>query len=232
MSTKSKLAAEKKAASKSLRKSPKKSPKKKTKKKIKWQAVDWRTFSPEPVIGVDEVGRGCLAGPVYAAAVILNPEVDVSEYTDSKLIAEPRRKELAEQIKKHHQFGVGFATVEEIDELNIFQASCLAMQRAIEALGVTGGHVLVDGKFPIKCLKGYEQTPIIKGDLRCKAIAAASIVAKVARDEYMKELHQEYPQYGLKAHKGYATPLHRKLIKTHKPTIIHRKTFAGVKEHL
>jgi ribonuclease HII len=200
--------------------------------KIEWPLVDWRDFSPGPVIGVDEVGRGCLAGPVYAAAVILNPDIDVSEYTDSKLISEPRRGILAEEIKRHHKAGIGFASVEEIDELNIFQAAMLAMHRAIEKLEVKTGHVLVDGKFPIKSLKGFKQTPIIKGDLRCKPISAASILAKVVRDQLMKDLHQEYPVYGFEKHKGYATPTHKKLIKDHRPCILHRKSFSGVKEHL
>lgn len=202
------------------------------KKKTEWPSIDWQDFGPAPVIGVDEVGRGCLAGPVYAAAVILNPEHDVSAYTDSKLISEPRREIMAVQIAECHHTGLGFATVEEIDQLNIFRASQLAMIRAIENLNVTGGHVLVDGKFLLPGLSGFEQTAIIKGDLRCKPISAASILAKVTRDQLMKTLHQEFPVYGFEKHKGYATPQHKSLIQINKPCHWHRKTFAGVKEHL
>lgn len=201
-------------------------------KKNLWPEIDWTQFSPAPVIGVDEVGRGCLAGPVYAAAVVLDPKIDVSAYTDSKLISEPRRRILAEQIQKYHQTGIGFATVEEIDELNILQAAGLAMKRAVDNLGLTKGHILVDGKFPIKDLKGFKQTPLIKGDLRCKPISAASILAKVVRDQLMKDLHQELPQYEFEKHKGYGTPAHKSLIAIHKPCYQHRKSFAGVKEHL
>lgn len=201
-------------------------------KEVEWPAMDWRDFSPGPIIGVDEVGRGCLAGPVYAAAVILNPEINVTEYTDSKLLSEPRREVLAAEIQKHHRTGVGFASVEEIDQLNIFHAAMLAMKRAVEQLGVKRGHILVDGKFRIKNLKGFRQTPIIKGDLRCKPISAASILAKVVRDQLMKKHHLEYPVYEFQSHKGYATPEHKALIKLHRPCVLHRKEFAGVKEYL
>lgn len=194
--------------------------------------IMWREFSPSPIIGVDEVGRGCLAGPVYAAAVIFKSDELIDLVTDSKLISEERREELAELICKAHHVGIGSATVEEIDELNILQASLLAMKRAIEALGVKGGHVLVDGNQKIPNLLGYEQTTIIKGDLRAAPISAASIVAKVTRDRLMKELGVQYPVYGFEAHKGYSTPVHKNSIVEHGPCIVHRKTFAGVKEYL
>ncbi|MDG0816520.1 ribonuclease HII [Bdellovibrio sp. PAP01] len=194
--------------------------------------IMWREFSPSPIIGVDEVGRGCLAGPVYAAAVIFKSDELIDLVTDSKLISEERREELAELICKAHHVGIGHATVEEIDELNILQASLLAMKRAIEALGVKGGHVLVDGNQKIPNLQGYEQTTIIKGDLRAAPISAASIVAKVTRDRLMKELGVQYPVYGFEAHKGYSTPIHKNSIAEHGPCIVHRKSFAGVKEHL
>lgn len=194
--------------------------------------VEWRDYSPEPVIGVDEVGRGCLAGPVYAAAVILKSD-DLNELvTDSKLLTEERREELAEIICKNHRVGIGFATVEEIDQINILQASLLAMKRAIEQLGVQGGHVLVDGNQKIPNLAGFEQSTIVKGDLRAAPISAASIVAKVTRDRLMKELGAKYPQYGFQEHKGYSTPVHKTSIETHGPCRVHRKSFAGVKEHL
>lgn len=201
------------------------------KKKIRWPALDWHSYTPSPVIGVDEVGRGCLAGPVCAAAVILNPDVSARAYKDSKMLSEARREALAQEIQQHHRWGIGFASVEEINQLNIFHASLLAMKRAVQQLGVKRGHILVDGKFPIRNMKSFRQTPIIKGDLRCKAISAASILAKVARDQLMKQLHQEYPVYDFQRHKGYSTPQHKELIKIYRPCAIHRRHFAGVKEH-
>lgn len=205
----------------------------KTKKALlEYPKVEWRDYSPMPVIGVDEVGRGCLAGPVYAAAVILKTD-DLNELvTDSKLLTEERREELAEIICQNHHVGIGFATVEEIDQINILQASLLAMKRAIEQLGVTTGHVLVDGNQKIPNLAGFEQSTIVKGDLRAAPISAASIVAKVTRDRLMKELGEKYPQYGFQEHKGYSTPVHKTSIETHGPCRVHRKSFAGVKEHL
>ncbi len=194
--------------------------------------VEWRDFSPAPIIGVDEVGRGCLAGPVYAAAVIFKSDVANDLVTDSKLLSEERREELAEIILKEHHVGIGCATVEEIDEINILQASLLAMKRAIENLGVTSGHVLVDGNMKIPNLQGFEQTPIVKGDLRAAPISAASIVAKVTRDRLMKKLAEQYPHYGFEAHKGYSTPVHKQSIVAHGPCEVHRKSFAGVKEYV
>lgn len=194
--------------------------------------IDWKEFSPNPVIGVDEVGRGCLAGPVYAAAVIFRSEELTDLVTDSKLLSEKRREELAEQILKEHQVGIGSASVEEIDELNILNAALLAMKRAVETLGVRSGHVLVDGNKKIPDLVGFEQTTIIKGDLRVAPISAASIVAKVTRDRLMKELGTQYPVYGFEVHKGYSTVKHKQSIGEFGPCGEHRKTFAGVKEHL
>ena len=221
-----------KSAKKSPAGRPDKASLRKSKKKNEWPELDWRDFNPAPVIGVDEVGRGCLAGPVYAAAVVLNLETDVSAYTDSKLISELRREELAIEICESHQTGLGFATVEEIDQLNIFRASQLAMVRAIQSLNLKRGHILVDGKFTLPGLEGFQQTALIKGDLRCKPISAASILAKVTRDQLMKTLHQEFPIYGFKQHKGYGTPAHKALIKKNKPCLWHRRTFSGVKEFL
>ncbi|MFM6929569.1 MAG: ribonuclease HII [Bdellovibrio sp.] len=194
--------------------------------------IDWRKFGPEPVIGVDEVGRGCLAGPVYAAAVIFDSGELQNTVTDSKLLSEERREELALLIKEKHKVGIGYATVEEIDEINILQASLLAMKRAIENLGVTSGHVLVDGNQKIPNLVGFEQTTVVKGDLRVAPISAASIVAKVTRDNLMKELGVKFPVYGFKEHKGYSTPVHKKSIVEHGPCDHHRKSFAGVKEYV
>lgn len=211
-----------------------------------FEPIDWRKFSPSDrvlgagdsfsksfrVVGVDEVGRGCLAGPVYAAAVSFNSDFLSDLVTDSKLLSEKRREELAKEIKAHHQVGVGFASVEEIDEINILQASLLAMKRAVEDLGATSGHLLIDGNKKIPHLSAkFQQTTIVKGDLRVSLISAASIVAKVTRDQLMKELALSYPHYGFEAHKGYSTAAHKKSILTYGPCIVHRRTFAGVKEH-
>ncbi len=210
----------------------------KTKTSSKEQAlppVNWKTFSPAPVVGVDEVGRGCLAGPVYAAAVCLKSDHLVESFTDSKVLSEKRREELAPLIWEHHWVGLGFATVEEIDEINIFQASLLAMKRAVQELeknmNSSTGHLLVDGSFKVPGLT-CQQTTLVKGDLRCAPISAASIVAKVTRDQLMKKLGEKFPAYGFESHKGYAAPTHKKAISEVGPCLHHRRTFAGVKEHL
>jgi ribonuclease HII len=197
--------------------------------------IDYKDFSPGPVVGVDEVGRGCLAGPVYAAAVCLRSDEAIESLTDSKLISEKRREELSPLILQHHWCGLGFATVEEIDELNIFKASLLAMKRAVEnleaSMGQKTGHLLVDGSFKVPGLE-RKQTALVKGDLRCLPISAASIVAKVARDQLMKDLALEYPNYGFEKHKGYASPIHKKAIADIGPCKVHRRSFSGVKEYL
>ncbi|MBL7669648.1 MAG: ribonuclease HII [Bdellovibrionaceae bacterium] len=206
--------------------------------------VDHLLFFPKPIIGVDEVGRGCLAGNVYAAAVILDDKYIPTGLADSKALSAKRREVLSKQIWEHHQVGLGIATVEEIEELNILQASLLAMQRAVQALmGQAAlvanaadrggsGHVLVDGVFKIPDLKGFFQTTIIQGDSRAMPIAAASIVAKVARDQEMLRLDQVHPQYEFAKHKGYSTLLHKENIKKYGPCPLHRRTFAGVKEYV
>lgn len=197
-----------------------------------FEKIDWRSFSPAPIIGVDEVGRGCLAGPVYAAAVIFRSDLLSDLVTDSKLLSEKRREELAEQILKEHHVGIGSASVEEIDQINILNAALLAMKRAVEQLGVVSGHILVDGNKKIPNLPSFAQTTIVKGDLRAAPISAASIVAKVTRDRLMKELGAQYPVYGFEVHKGYSTPVHKQSIVAHGPCIEHRTTFAGVKEFI
>lgn len=202
------------------------------KKQQEFDKIDWKIFGPQPVIGVDEVGRGCLAGPVYAAACILKSDELVELMTDSKLIKEKNRTVIAEQIQLKHHVAIGFATVEEIESLNILNAALLAMKRAVENLGVNEGHILVDGNKKIPGLEKFQQTTIVKGDLRVAPISAASIVAKVARDQMMYEMDKKFPQYQFAVHKGYATPIHRKAIQEFGPTAIHRKTFGGVKEYL
>ena len=193
---------------------------------------EWQNISPAPVIGVDEVGRGCLAGPVYAAAAIININRDYSQYTDSKALSAKRREEYCVHIKANHQVCVGFATIEEISKLNILQASLLAMKRAVEGLGYKSGHVLVDGNKQIPNLIGFQQTTIVKGDLRVSPIAAASIVAKVTRDQLMIDAAKEFPLYGFEMHKGYCTKAHKEAIASVGPCRLHRPTFAGVKEYL
>ncbi len=201
-------------------------------KKQSWEPFEWAHLNPSPIIGVDEVGRGCLAGPVYAGAVILNMKKKYSPYTDSKLLSAGRREILATEIELVHHVGIGFATVEEIDELNILRASLLAMARAVAALGLKSGHLLVDGNQKIPGLHTFKQTTVIKGDLRAQPIAAASIVAKVTRDRLLMELENQFPVYGFSKHKGYSTVQHKAAIAQHGPCTIHRRTFAGVREHL
>lgn len=196
-------------------------------KKKKLPMIDWVSIGPAPVVGVDEVGRGCLAGPVVAAAVILS-KPSKKLFFDSKVLTEARREELFEIIKRDHSWAVGFASVVEIDRINIFHASHLAMRRAVNALQVKNGHVLVDGKFKIPYLRGMLQTALIKGDSRAEPVSAASIVAKVTRDRLMKELAGKFPHYGFEIHKGYATEFHREALKKHGPCKHHRRNFNGV----
>lgn len=194
---------------------------------------NWQDLARDfTVVGVDEVGRGCLAGPVYAAAVILDLNQDFSAYTDSKKLTAKRREVLSSHIFRHHQAAIGVASVDEITEFNIFQASMLAMRRAISSLQLSGRiHVLVDGHLKIPELK-YDQTPLVKGDLRASPIAAASIVAKVARDRLMAETAKVFPHYGFEKHKGYCTKEHKEAIKVWGPCKLHRPSFSGVKEYL
>ncbi|MCY4512863.1 MAG: ribonuclease HII [Bdellovibrionales bacterium] len=194
-----------------------------------FEPVDYQQFNPKPVIGVDEAGRGCLAGPVFAGAVILNfPE----KFWDSKSLSPQRREELAQTIKNNHCYGVGTASVEEIDTLNIHRASLLAMKRAVENLNVKGGHLLIDGKFIIQKLANFSQTPLIKGDQRADPIMAASIIAKTERDKLLRSFQKDYPKYMFEDHKGYATKKHKAAIQQYGPCPLHRKSFSGVKEHL
>ncbi len=192
----------------------------------------WNSCKPAPIIGVDEVGRGCLAGPVYACAVVINEDNPYSLYTDSKKLSAKKRTEYKAHILEHHQYGIGFATVEEITKHNILKASLLAMYRAVKKLELTSGHILVDGNQLIPGLNEFSQTTVVKGDLRVPAIAAASIVAKVTRDDLLDEFSEEYPNYGFEKHKGYGTKIHKEALKNWGPTPLHRPTFAGVKELL
>ena len=181
-----------------------------------------------PVCGVDEAGRGPWAGPVSAGAVILNPDDLPPGIDDSKALTEKRRDELAIQIKARAvAWGVGFASVEEIDELNILKATGLAMCRAIEQLAVTPVAALVDGnyRFALPC----EVQTVVKGDSLSLSIAAASILAKTARDRLMIELDDRHPGYGFASHKGYNAPVHQNALNTLGPCPAHRRSWAPIK---
>lgn len=190
---------------------------------------EWKALS-FPLIAVDEVGRGCLAGPVVAAALYLDHSLVEFDprITDSKKISPKKREELAQQISSEYRVSIGQASPQEIDEINIFQASFLAMKRAIEGLKVNGAFVLVDGAYKIPGLKGFEQMALIKGDLRAQPIGAASIVAKVYRDQLMVDACDQYPGYGFEVHKGYATKVHKQALQKLGPTLLHRHSFRGV----
>ena len=199
-----------------------------------FEAFDWKTLMKEgPVIGVDEVGRGCLAGHVYAAACVLNVKKEFEHYTDSKLLSEKKRKLYSDQIKQDHQYCIAYATVEEIEEHNILGASLLAMKRAVDGLGIGAGTVLVDGNKIIPGLDpSYQQITLVKGDLRAHPVAAAAILAKVERDSYITKLGEDYPEYGFSGHKAYATKDHKEAIAKFGPSPLHRRSFKGVKEFL
>ncbi len=162
------------------------------------------------IVGVDEVGRGCLVGNVVAGAVILPDDFDLPELTDSKKLSEKKRKTLYAQITQQCQWAVGEASANEIDEINILQATMLAMKRAVENLSIQYHQVLVDGN---RCPELNNCQAIIKGDLTEPVISAASIIAKVTRDRQMFELDELYPAYGFSKHKGYGTKQHLQALK-------------------
>lgn len=176
------------------------------------------------ICGVDEAGRGPLAGDVYAAAVILNDETLIEGLNDSKKLSEKRREELFDIIiQKADAYCIATATAAEIDELNILQATMLAMKRAVDELNIQPELALVDGnRLPqLSCNAEY----VIKGDAKSASIAAASVLAKVARDRYMKKLAKEYPQYAFDKHKGYGTKLHYEMIEKYGISEVHRISF-------
>lgn len=183
------------------------------------------------VAGVDEVGRGPLAGPVVTAAVILDPGRPIEGLADSKKLTEKRREQLFEVIKERAlAWALGRAEVDEIDELNILQATMLAMQRAVAALDPQPEHALIDGN---RCPKlSCTSEAIVKGDSRIPAIAAASILAKVSRDREMVEMDASYPGYGLAGHKGYPTKAHIAALQELGVSPIHRRSFGPVKKLL
>ena len=177
-----------------------------------------------PVCGVDEAGRGPLAGPVFAAAVILPPGLETLGLNDSKKLSEKKRDLLFDEIReKAVAYSIASANEKEIDDLNILNATFLAMQRAVEGLSVRPALALIDGNR--KPGTGIEELTIVKGDAKCISIAAASILAKVSRDRYMLALDREYPQYQFAKHKGYPTALHYEMIKTYGVSPVHRLSF-------
>lgn len=181
------------------------------------------------IAGVDEVGRGPLAGPVVTAAVILNPNAPIEGLTDSKKLTEAQREELALEIKEKAMcWALGRAEVEEIDRINILQATMLAMQRAVKSLQQMPEYILVDGNRTPRFACPSEA--IIKGDLTVPEISAASIVAKVSRDQEMQQYEQQYPGYGLGKHKGYPTKAHIAAIAELGVTAIHRRSYGPVRK--
>ena len=175
--------------------------------------------------GCDEAGRGCLAGAVYAAAVILPPDFRNELLNDSKQLSEKQRYALRPVIEQEAvAWAVGIVTPEEIDRINILNASFLAMHRAIGQLSVTPQHLLIDGN-RFKPYPGIAHTCVVKGDGKYEAIAAASILAKTYRDDYMNELHEKYPMYDWKSNKGYPTKTHRAAIARYGTTPYHRQSF-------
>lgn len=183
------------------------------------------------VCGVDEAGRGPLAGPVFAAAVILDPLRPIEGLRDSKKLTEARRDELAPLIREHSlAWAIAECSCEEIDSINILQATMLAMRRAVEALQTVPTLALIDGnRCPQMEVRAHA---IVEGDDKVNAISAASILAKTARDAALVRLHDLYPQYGFDQHKGYGTPLHLERLRLHGPSPAHRRSFAPVRNLL
>ena len=180
------------------------------------------------ICGVDEAGRGPLAGAVFAAAVILNPARPISGLADSKMLSEKRRDALALMIREHAlAWCVAVASVEEIDAINILQATLLAMKRAVEGLGMTPDEVVIDGLHVPKI--AMRSRALVQGDRLMAEISAASILAKTARDAEMVAMHQQYPHYGFAQHKGYGTAAHLQALHGHGPCPIHRRSFAPVR---
>lgn len=197
---------------------------------ISGPSFDIELAHPGPVIGVDEAGRGPLAGPVVAAAVILDRGRVPDGVNDSKKLSEKARARICADIRAVAQVGVGIATVAEIDEINILWATMLAMERAVAALGVAPGMVLVDGN---RCPRwDHPSQAVIGGDAKCLSIAAASIIAKETRDAMMMEYDRQYPGYGWASNKGYGSRQHMDGLARLGPTPIHRRSFAPVAQRL
>jgi ribonuclease HII len=195
-------------------------------------AIQW-DCAPAIVAGVDEAGRGPLAGPVVSAAVVLDNDVTLPGLRDSKSLTPGQRERLARDIRRcSRAFAVALATAEEIDALNILEATLRAMARAVQKLKLTPTHVRVDGN-RLPRFDGLARTvvaeAVVRGDALVPAISAASILAKVCRDRLMQRCHRRYPQYGFDCHKGYPTPRHLEALARHGPCPIHRRTFGPVR---
>ena len=194
---------------------------------VEQKSLDWDL--PGLVAGVDEAGRGPLAGPVFAAAVILDELSPISGLADSKKLSPQKRERLYDVIKAQALcFCVATASVQEIDEMNILQATLLAMQRAVKGLRLKPSKVLVDGnRLPVLDIRAEA---IVRGDSKFASISAASILAKVERDRWCLEIDAQFPLYGFKSHKGYGTAVHLQALKQHGPCVWHRKSFAPVSQ--
>ena len=192
---------------------------------LKQKSLDWDL--PGLMAGVDEAGRGPLAGPVFAAAVILDDLLPIQGLADSKKLTPKKREHLYEIIKAQALcFCVATASVEEIDQLNILQATLLAMQRAVKGLRLKPSKVLVDGnRLPVLDIRAEA---IVKGDSTVPSISAASILAKVERDRWCVEVDAQFPNYGFLTHKGYGTQMHLRALQEHGPCVLHRRSFAPV----
>ncbi|HLL18127.1 MAG TPA: ribonuclease HII [Rubrivivax sp.] len=199
------------------------------KKRFRFEQLGLGWDLPGLVAGVDEAGRGPLAGPVYAAAVILDDTKPIRGLADSKVLTEQRREELYARIRDRALCcSVASASVEEIDALNILQATMLAMRRAVDGLRLSPQRVVVDGnRLPVLPMMA---AAVIDGDALVSAISAASILAKVERDRLCHQLHEQHPNYNFAAHKGYSTPEHLAALVRHGPCAIHRRSFAPVRE--
>ena len=193
---------------------------------------EYRTRWGSVLAGIDEAGRGPLAGPVVAACVALAPGVKLRGVKDSKVLTADGREEAAERIRaKAIAIGVGVGSVEEVDAHNIRMATLIAMRRALEALGISPQGLLIDGKDAIWA-EGVPCQAVIDGDAKSQAVAAASIIAKVTRDRLMVGEHERFPEYGFANHKGYSTPEHIEALRCHGPCTIHRRSFRPVWELL
>ncbi|MGG1574423.1 ribonuclease HII [Fictibacillus sp. NRS-1165] len=189
---------------------------------------EWTSLGKRMIAGLDEAGRGPLAGPVIAAAAILKPGTYIAGLNDSKMLSESRREDLFEEIMKNTvSVGIGLVTAQEIDEINIYQASRKAMVKAVKALKVQPDHLLIDAmELPL----AVTQSKIIKGDAKSVSIAAASIVAKVTRDRYMKQLHRSHPHYHFNTNMGYGTKEHLEALEKFGPVEEHRRSFSPVQQ--
>ena len=182
------------------------------------------------ICGIDEAGRGPLCGPVYASAVILDSDIVINNLTDSKKLSEKNRNTLYDEIKlKAIDYSYATASVEEIDKINILQASLLAMKRAFDLLSTKPDFIYIDGLY-CPDIKILPMEAVVRGDSLIKAISAASVIAKVERDKHMIQLDQKYPQYNLKKHKGYPTKEHLQLVKQYGINKIYRSSFKPIKE--